>query len=147
MRTRSIVVDVGHPAHYHVFKNFARTAAAEGHRLTFTIREKDVTKQLMDHDGVPYVSTGPPSKGLRLGLEMVRRDVAIAREARRRKADLILGVCNMMAAQASRLAGARSVILDDTEHQRLAHRLMLPFCDEVWTSTWYGADLGRKQRR
>jgi predicted glycosyltransferase len=142
-----VLVDVGHPAHYHVFKHLARQAVAEGHEVRFTIREKDVTKALMDHDGVPYRSTGAPSKGIRLLGEMVRRDVVLAREARRFKADYLLGVCNMMVAQASRLAPGRSILLDDTEHQRLAQRLGYPFCHEYWTPTWYRHRFGRKQRR
>lgn len=142
-----LLVDVGHPAHYHVFKHLARQAVAEGHEVAFTIREKDVTKALMDRDGVPYVTTGAPAKGVRLLGEMLRRDLVLARQARRMKADWLLGVCNMMVAQASRLGPGRSIVLDDTEHQRLAQRLGYPFCDEYWTPTWYALDHGRKQRR
>lgn len=142
-----VLVDIGHPAHYHVFKHLARQAVAEGHDVRFTIREKDVTKALMEHDGVPYLSTGAPSKGVRLLGEMLRRDAVLAREARRLKADYLLGVCNMMVAQASRLAPGKSIVLDDTEHQRLAQRLGYPFCHEYWTPTWYALDHGRKQVR
>lgn len=143
-----VLVDVGHPAHYHLFKHFARAAQGEGHRVTFTLREKDVARALLDHDGVPCVSTGPPSRGaLGLAGEMLRRDAVLARLMRREGVDLAVGVANMMVAHAAALTGARCVILNDTEHVRLAQRLTLPFCDEFWTPDWYALDHGRKHVR
>src|SRR5688500_10961913 len=129
----NILIDVGHPAHYHVFKNLAKVAVTQGHGVVFTIREKDVTKTLMDGDGVPYVNTGPVAKGARLAFEMLRRDRVILREARKCKADYLFGVCNMMVAQASRLGPGRSIVLNDTEDASLAQATPYPFRHGMWT--------------
>ena len=36
-----ILIDIGHPAHVHIFKNFAHEMEKRGHELLFTCRDKE----------------------------------------------------------------------------------------------------------
>ena len=42
-----ILVDIGHPAHIHYFKNCARIMAEKGHEFLFVVRERDSTMELI----------------------------------------------------------------------------------------------------
>jgi uncharacterized protein len=53
-----ILIDIQHPANYLLFKNFAAILMKKGHKVLFTIREKEVTKQLIQHNGLEYISFG-----------------------------------------------------------------------------------------
>ena len=43
-----ILIDIGHPAHIHLFKNFAWQMQNMDHNIMFTVREKEVTVQLLE---------------------------------------------------------------------------------------------------
>ena len=53
-----ILIDISHPAHIHLFKNFAKIMTSKGHNLFFTAREKDVTIDLLKHYDFNYLSFG-----------------------------------------------------------------------------------------
>ena len=50
----NVGVFLGHPAHFHYFKNTARQLQADGHQVFFAVKEKDVLRQLMDDAGFSY---------------------------------------------------------------------------------------------
>ncbi len=41
-----ILIDIGHPAHVHIFRNFAKEMTKKGHKVLMTCREKENTKAL-----------------------------------------------------------------------------------------------------
>ncbi|MCK5137875.1 MAG: DUF354 domain-containing protein [Bacteroidales bacterium] len=53
-----ILIDIGHPAHVHYFRNFAKSINANGSEILFTCRNKDVTVALLKHYGFRYVNFG-----------------------------------------------------------------------------------------
>lgn len=53
-----VLIDIGHPASVHFFSNFAKQMEKRGHTILFTIREKDVVKELMDYYNFKYISFG-----------------------------------------------------------------------------------------
>jgi len=52
------LIDIGHPAHVHYFKNFAKVVIDKGAKVLFTCRDKDVTISLLKHFGFDYISFG-----------------------------------------------------------------------------------------
>ena len=42
-----ILIDIGHPAHIHLFKNFACRMQERGHKILFTCRDRECVLQLM----------------------------------------------------------------------------------------------------
>ena len=45
----NILIDIGHPAHVHLFKNFAWDMQNNGHKILFTCREKEFEIDLLKH--------------------------------------------------------------------------------------------------
>lgn len=53
-----ILIDIGHPAHVHLFKNFAHEMQNKGHKVLFTLRDKEFEIELLKSEGLDYVSFG-----------------------------------------------------------------------------------------
>ena len=53
-----ILIDIGHPGHVHLFKNFARYMIEKGHEVLFTCREKEFEVFLLKKYGFEYRSFG-----------------------------------------------------------------------------------------
>lgn len=52
------LIDIGHPAHVHYFKNFAFHAINRGDSVLFTCRDKDVAISLLKYYNFNYISFG-----------------------------------------------------------------------------------------
>jgi predicted glycosyltransferase len=50
-----VMVDIGHPAHVHFFRNAIRELEKRGHSVKVTARDKDVALRLLEAYGIPYV--------------------------------------------------------------------------------------------
>ena len=59
-----ILIDIGHPAAVHLFKNLIKELSLNDHEILVTAREKDVTITLLKRYNINYISFGPPKKGL-----------------------------------------------------------------------------------
>jgi len=53
-----ILIDIGHPGHVHLFKNFAKEMQKKGHSTLFTCRQKEFEKELLEAEGFRYKSFG-----------------------------------------------------------------------------------------
>jgi len=54
----NILIDIGHPAHVHLFKYFAHDMAAKRHQVHFTCRNREFVLELLEQEGLPYTSFG-----------------------------------------------------------------------------------------
>ena len=53
-----ILIDIGHPAHVHLFKNFAKEMIKKGHKIHFTTRDKEFELYLLKINGFKFESFG-----------------------------------------------------------------------------------------
>ncbi|MCD4694810.1 MAG: DUF354 domain-containing protein, partial [Bacteroidales bacterium] len=53
-----ILIDISHPAHIHLFKNFVIEMNNRGHNILFTTRDKDITIKLLNHYNFSFISFG-----------------------------------------------------------------------------------------
>jgi hypothetical protein len=141
-----ILIDIGHPAHVHFFKNTAWALEKKGHEVLVTAREKDVTIDLLDSYGFKYevLSRMGAGKG-NLMKEWAGRDIKLLKIAHKFNPDVLTGILNPCVAHVAWLMNKKSLIFTDTEHAKLANRVTLPFADMVFTPTSYTCDLGKKQ--
>ncbi len=143
-----ILVDIGHPAHVHFFKNFIWEMEKRGHQLKVTARDKDVALRLLKAYDIEYTAVGRAGKGkFNLVREWVERDRKIYAIARRFRSDILTGIHNPCVAHVARFTGAKSIIFTDTEHAKLANMLTFPFADVICTPSCFKKDLGKKQVR
>lgn len=143
-----VIVDINHPAHVHLFKNFIRQMKSKGHELLITASEKDVALRLLDNYGFKYERLGSYGSSLISKLAALPLlDLKMYRAAKSFRADLFIGMGSIRAAHASKLLGKPCVIFEDTEHSTEQILLYAPFADVIFTPVSFKGKLGRKQVR
>lgn len=141
-----VLVDIGHPAHIHYFKNCARILTEKGYQFLFVVRERDSTIELIESTGFDWVSRGKGKKGLvnkLIGLPVI--DYKMYQIARKFKPDFFLSFSSPYAAHVSKLIGKPHIAFDDTEHAKLEHWMCRPFTDVVLSPSCYNAKLWKNQ--
>lgn len=148
MENLRILVDIGHPAHVHFFKNALWNLEKEGHKVMVTSRDKDVVIELLNAYGIPHTVLSTVKQGkAHLLEEWVVRDVKLLNIARKFDPDLIMGVLSPPVAHVAWMLGKKSIIFNDTEHAEIAQKITYPFCDMICTPSCYKNDDGKKQIR
>lgn len=85
---------LGHPAHYHLFKNIIQNLKELGHEIEVLIKKKDVLEDLLKGSGISYKNILPEGrKDTKIGIlkGMLIRDVRSLRFARQFKPDILIG--------------------------------------------------------
>lgn len=57
-----VLFQLGHPAHFHLFKNTIADLQRDGHQTYVLIRKKDILEELLKQAGMPYVNILPSGK-------------------------------------------------------------------------------------
>lgn len=145
-----ILIDINHPAHVHYFRNLIRIMKDKGHSFRVINRNSKMINYLLDCYGIEHVIRNhrPKNKGtlasLRNLLVMVRHCI---RESRRFHPDLYLGFGSSACAIASFFFRKPCLLLDDTEHNALNHKLYKPFVKKVLTPFYFQKTLWKKKSR
>jgi len=142
----NILIDIGYPAHVHLFKNLYFELSKNGYNIHFTTKDKECSIQLLKAYELPYTNFGKPYKGL-LGklYGLIAFNLKILKVAHLHKTDLFLSVSSMYAAQVSFLLRKPHVVLDDTEHSKFEHWLYKPFSTVLVNPSSFSKDFGKKQ--
>lgn len=141
-----ILIDIGHPAHVHYFKNFIKIMKYKGHEFLVIARDKEITFDLLEKFNIPYVSRGQGGSSLLKKLfYMVKADLFIYRKALSFKPNLFLSFSSPYAAHASKLYGKPHIAFDDTEHAKFELMIYPPFTDVILNPKCFQKDLGKKQ--
>lgn len=144
----NILIDVGHPAHVHLFRGAARDWTAAGHQVLFTALDREIILDLLRIYHLPYCVTYKRRKGtLAKVVELVFRTVSTYRIARDFKADLFVSFGNPTVGLPAKLMGKPYIALTDTEHATEQHALFKPFATVIATPDVFNRDLGPKQAR
>ncbi|MEM7497490.1 MAG: DUF354 domain-containing protein [Pseudomonadota bacterium] len=144
-----ILVDIVHPADVLFFRHPIAMLQEAGHEVFVLSRQKDVTGALLDGFEIPHRSGSSAARGLfGLGLELLIRDVAMIRAARRFKPDVITGFGGVAAAHAGRALSIPSVVFYDSDNARLQTRITWPFVSRLYVPEGYIGSVpeGRTER-
>lgn len=136
---------LGHPAHFHLFKNVIQTLETKGHETKILAKQKDVLEVLLKGVGWPYelVWKGSRRGGrLRAGGELFRRSWCVCRVARSFRPHLMLGTSAEIT-YAGRLLGVPSVVVneDDCDAVPLFAWAAYPFASTILAP--YSCRMGR----
>ncbi|MCZ7355877.1 MAG: DUF354 domain-containing protein [Candidatus Methanoperedens sp.] len=143
-----ILIDIGHPAHVHFFKNTIWALEKHGHEVMVTARDKDVAIDLLKAYNIPHIVLTTMGRG-KIGLmkEWLIRDYKLLILAKEFKPDILTGILNPCAAHVSKLLGKKAIIFNDTEHATFAEAITYPFTDVIITPSCFKKSLGKKQVR
>lgn len=140
-----ILIDIGHPAHVHLFKNFAKEVLLHDHEVFFTCREKEFEKYLLTSYGFSFKSFGKKYlsiPGKLLG--MIEFDVKEFISGLRFSPDIFLSHGSIYAAHASFLLGKPHISLEDTFNFEQI-RLYKPFTNAILTPDFNSPRISCKQ--
>jgi len=107
--------DLGHPAHYYLFKHSMRLLRDAGHEVILIARQKDCLPDLIRSGGWPCHLIPRKKRNLpALGVETLRGIGLAVSISSRRAVDLMIGT-SMVVGPAARLAGAISLVFEEDD--------------------------------
>lgn len=102
--------DLGHPAHFHLFKNVISALKDQGHRVLIVARQKDCLPELLRESGWPHIFIRRRRRGLvSLGVEALKVLGRVSFGGLVKPVDLMIGT-SIVIGPASRMTGATSVV-------------------------------------
>ena len=131
----NILIDIGHPAHVHLFKNFIFAMRGKGHKVLITVKDKDVAIPLLERYNLDYISFGKTMDGLFMkALNLFRINLKLLKIIRKEKIDIGMGTSEIIA-HCSKLSRMKSLIFteDDAKEVPFFARITYPFADYIIT--------------
>ena len=143
-----ILINIGHPAHVHFFRNMIRNLEKRGHIIKIVARDKDITLKLLNAYRFEYeIRSGYYRTIFGKMYDFIRTDLKLLRIAIKTKPDILIGVSDPYVAHVGKLIGKPSIVFTDTEDAKLANTLTFPFASVICTPSCFKEDLGRKHVR
>ena len=134
----TILFDLGHPAHFHLFRNAIAELKGAGQKIEIIGRQKDCLPDLLARSGWPHHMVRRRGKGLAaLAGELPKVLALVTYKAVRHRVKLMVGTSPVIGL-ASRLTGATSVVFceDDAAVVPVFTKLAYPGAHYVVTPSW-----------
>lgn len=110
-----ILIDIGHPAHVHLFRNLYFKLIRNNAEVIVTVKDIPIAKTLLNNYNIPYTILGKKSDGL---FGKFFDQIKFARKlfllARRHKIDLAIGT-SITIAHLSKFSKVTSMVFDDDD--------------------------------
>ena len=130
-----IIFDLGHPAHFHLFKHVISTLKSSDNDVELIARQKDCLLDLLERSGWSYHIVPRVISGLAAtGWQTLKTFKVALSLARRKRTDFIVGT-SLVAGPVARLTGAVSLIFseDDAKEVPMFSKLAYPFAHYIIT--------------
>ena len=128
-----ILIDIGHPAHVHLFRYFYSEMNKRGHELFVTVKEVPAAQRLLKLYDIPFITLGRKSEGITgKATNQLLYDWRMLKLVRNERIDIGIG-SSLTIAHVSRLTRMRSVMFDDDDDavEPLMTKFGHPFTDIV----------------
>ena len=138
-----ILIDIGHPAHVHYFKNFIFKAIESGYKIKIVARNKEVTLDLLRSYNLAFENRG--RGGGSLLSKLIYFPFAIFKMiifSIKFQPDYYLSFASPYLPLVSWLFGKPLITIDDTEHDKLTHLVYKPFSSIIITPKYFKKNLG-----
>lgn len=113
-----ILVDIGHPAHVHYFRNLIKQLETEGYTFLVLARDKEVTHDLLNSYGISFINKGKGGKAFFDRVDYtVKSLMLIDQQIRSFNPDLCLSFYSPYLAVISSLRKKPHIMFNDTENQ------------------------------
>lgn len=128
-----VLIDIGHPAHVHLFRNLYNHLVGDGHHVVVTTKDIPIAKKLLELYGIPFINLGKKSDGL-LGkfFDLLNFGNKILRIVKKEKIDIAIGT-SINIAHVSRISKISSFVFDDDDSavQPLMSKYGHPYADYI----------------
>ncbi len=141
-----ILIDIAHPSHVYFFRLIKTELENRGHTTAVTIRDTNITSQLLKNFDIPYISLTPGSTHRLLApYRLFMRDFMLWKYCLKFKPDILVGMIAPFVPHVGFLLRKPSLIWEDTEHNKLNHRLTWPFATAIYIPDCYTLPPIKKQ--
>jgi uncharacterized protein len=143
-----IVIDIGHPAHVHYFRNFISNMEAKGHEFLIFARDKEISLDLLEFYRIPYISRSKGRKS-RWGkfCYLITTSIFILIKCYRFKPDIFLSFSSPYLVLSKIFYNKPYIVYDDTEHARFEQKVFTPFSTQIITPECFSITFPGKQIR
>ena len=89
-----LLFSLGHPAHFHLFKNAIKELKKKNHKISILIKKKDVLENLLIGEGYDYLNILPKGRKdnkVSIGMGLLKRDYKLLLYCKQYKPDLMIG--------------------------------------------------------
>ena len=124
-----ILIDINHPAHVHYFRNFIKDMEKKGHRFCVINRDDGMINKLLDYYDIKHtIRNKRPKKPSTLHslINLMKNIAYCIWNSIKFRPDMYMGFASSSCAITSRLFMKPCVLMDDTEHNVMNHKLYLP---------------------
>jgi len=138
-----IIIDVNHPGHVHLFKNFAFQAKEKEWEVLFTAKDKEVTIDLLKAYNLNYKNLGRHYSGTIGKLySLFKHVMRLFLISVKFKPDLYLSHGSVPASWVSFLLRKKYIAFEDTGNMEQI-KLYRPFANAILTTTSFKKDFGK----
>ena len=126
-----ILLDIGHPAHVHLYRNFYKEMIERGHKILVTVKDIPVAKELLTIYGIPFKDIGKKANSIiGKGFFQLKFGAQLLAMTYREKIKIGLGT-SITNCHVSKLSPMRSIFFndDDDDVQPLMTSFAHPFVD------------------
>jgi len=126
-----ILFHLGHPAHFHLFKNTIHSLSNNGHKIYILIKKKDILEELLRESGLDYINILPEGrKDSKFGIAVgqLKQTAKLLKYCLKHRPDVLIGSTPSVA-QVGRLINKPSISLseDDASEVSLFAKTTYPF--------------------
>ena len=145
---------MGHPAHFHLFKNTIIALQQSGHEAMILIKKKDILEDLLRHAGMQYININPEGRRddkFSIAWKLLKRDFQFFKICLRFKPQIMIGTSAEIA-HVGKLLGIRSIVVNEDDAEvvpwfaKLAYpwatNILAPYCCSV--GKWEHKKIGYK---
>lgn len=143
-----LFIDINHPAHVHYFKNLIFRLKEEGHIVFVSNRKSELIDYLLDVYHIDHFTrSARPTKKSRFSsfFYLLKMIWDVGKFSSGKRIDIYLGFASPACAFWGWIRRKPSIILDDTEHNHLNHKIYSSFCSDILTPFYFKKNLGPKQ--
>jgi uncharacterized protein len=126
-----ILIDIGHPAHVHYYRNLAVELEKRGHQVFWTVKEIEIAKRLLDYYGFKYIVLPKKSDSLPGKIwKQLLYDIIIFSICIKKRIDIAIGT-SVSVAHVSKISRIKSIVFDDDDDdvQPLVTKYVSPYAD------------------
>jgi len=145
---KRILIEIGHPAHVHQFKNMYWELKKQGWEGLFVTKDKECAIDLLTAYQLPFKVLGATKQGIATKiLSLPYFAVKMLKIALGFKPNMFVSRVSPLSGWSSFLMGKPHITFTDTENVKLMDAISEPFADVVLTSSAYLRDHGKRQIR
>jgi predicted glycosyltransferase len=130
-----VLFQLGHPAHFHLFKLTVRNLINSGHKVDILIKKKDILEKLLIDSNLPFhniLPTGRKNSKIGIAVGQLKQDLGLIRFCLKNKPDIMVGT-SVAISHAGKLLNIPSINVneDDAEAVPLYAKLTYPWATTI----------------